>query len=197
MELDVDPIAPSTTARSTPLVPPAQPPLPPLTTSSNTVVNEEEKSSHVPRNILNPVAPSKRAAQYFTDCMTHSLRDEAQQAHAYLPNELQAIIQRRQDQERAWHARLSICASVICNVESTLEMYKRDVEKQEAEFMRNYIRKAIARLASSDNSPKPPQIPMNTKPRQTKDFCQEKNSEKNNPPTGLYKPPKDTPGQNS
>ncbi|KHJ33837.1 putative eka-like protein [Erysiphe necator] len=200
MELDVDSIAPSTTARSTPstpLAPPAQPPLPPLTTSSNIVVNEEGKSSHVPRTILDPVAPSKRAAQYFTDGMTQSLRDEAQHAPAYLPKELQAIIQRRQDQERAWHVRLSKFASVICNVESTLEMYKRDIEKQEAEFIRNYIRKAIARLASSDNSPKPPQIPMNTKPCQTKDRCQEKDSEKNNPPTGLYKPPKDTPGQNS
>lgn len=110
MELDVDSIAPSTTARSTPstpLAPPAQPPLPPLTTSSNIVVNEEGKSSHVPRTILDPVAPSKRAAQYLTDGMTQSLRDEAQHAPAYLPKELQAIIQRRQDQERAWHVRLS------------------------------------------------------------------------------------------
>ncbi|POS86940.1 hypothetical protein EPUL_000435 [Erysiphe pulchra] len=45
-------------------------------------------------------------------------------------------------------------------------MYKRDIEKQEAEFIRDYIRKAIARLAALDNSPNPPLILMNTKPRE-------------------------------
>ncbi|POS84361.1 hypothetical protein EPUL_004953 [Erysiphe pulchra] len=77
-------------------------------------------------------------------------------------------------------------------------MYKRDIKKQEAEFIRDYIRKAIARLAASDNSPKPPLNPKNTKSRQTKDRFQEKDSEKkNNLPTGFPKPSKDTLGQNS
>ncbi|POS85463.1 hypothetical protein EPUL_002700, partial [Erysiphe pulchra] len=134
----------------------------------------EENSAHTPRTILNPVAPSKRAAQYFTDATSQSPRNEAHQTPAYLPKELQAIIQRRQDQERAWHVRISKCSSVICNVESSLEMFKRDIEKQEAEFKRDYIRIAIARLAASDNSPKPPLNLMNTKPPQTKDRFQEK-----------------------
>ncbi|KHJ30429.1 putative eka-like protein [Erysiphe necator] len=77
-------------------------------------------------------------------------------------------------------------------------MYKRDIEEQEAKHIRDYIRKAIARLAASDNSPKPPLILMNTKPRQTKDRCREKDSEKkNNLPSDLNKPSNDTPGQNS
>ncbi|POS87559.1 hypothetical protein EPUL_000920 [Erysiphe pulchra] len=126
MELDVDSIAPSTSAHSTPSASQTQPPFPPLTASSNTVVNEEENSAHAPRTILNPVALSKRAAQYFTDTTSQSPRNEAHQTPAYLPKELQVMIQGRQDQERVWH---------------------REIEKKEAEFIRDYIRKAIACLA--------------------------------------------------
>ncbi|POS84362.1 hypothetical protein EPUL_004954, partial [Erysiphe pulchra] len=75
----IDSIAPSTSARSTPLTPSApqtQPTFPPLTTSSNSVVNEKENSARAPRKILNPAAPSKRAAQYFTDATSRSPRNE-------------------------------------------------------------------------------------------------------------------------
>ncbi|POS87836.1 hypothetical protein EPUL_000745 [Erysiphe pulchra] len=81
-----------------------------------------------------------------------SPRNEAYQISNYLPKELREIIQKRQDQERAWHVRLSTCASVVCKVENTLQMYKGDIEKQESEFIQDYLQKAITRLVASQNS---------------------------------------------
>ncbi|POS88054.1 hypothetical protein EPUL_000477 [Erysiphe pulchra] len=161
MELDVDPTAPSTASRLTPPCIPLSPP-----------------SHHTIQYCL---APSKRAAQYFNDATTQSPIDEAYQISNYLPKELREIIQKRQDQERTWYVRLSMCASVVSNVESTLQMYKGDIEKQESEFIRNYVRKTIARLAASENSPKPSLIPLNTK----------------SPFYRYPKPPKDTSEKNS
>ncbi|KHJ35095.1 putative eka-like protein [Erysiphe necator] len=96
--------------------------------------------------------------------MTQSASNETYQIPAYLPKELRDIIQKRQEQERAWHFRLSICASAICNIESTLENYKGDIEKREADLIRGYLQQAIARLAASNNVPKPPPIPLKTTP---------------------------------
>lgn len=73
---------------------------------------------------MNLVTPSKRAAHYFAHLMTQSANNETNQTPAYLTKEPRDDIQKRLDQERAWHRRLSICASVFSNFEGTLEMYK-------------------------------------------------------------------------
>lgn len=57
-----------------------------------------------------------------TRCGT-SIRIEKNFSHAYLPRELANIIAVRQRQERAWHIRLSIWASVFSNIDSTLASY--------------------------------------------------------------------------
>ncbi|KHJ30869.1 putative eka-like protein [Erysiphe necator] len=96
--------------------------------------------------------------------MTQSANNQTNQIPTYLPKELRDFIQERQDRKRAWHSRLSTCASVLFNIESTLEMYKGDLEKPEADLIRGYLQKAIVRLAASKNVPKPPPIPLKTKP---------------------------------
>ncbi|KHJ35820.1 putative eka-like protein [Erysiphe necator] len=167
MEVEDEFPALATVARPTPPSPAAHPspsPIPSITTPVQTTVNKDDNCSQPHRPILNPVAPSKRAAQNSTDSMTQSASNETYQIPAYLPKELRDIIQKRQEQERAWHFRLSICVSVICNIESTLENYKGDIEKREADLIRGYLQQAIARLAASNNVPKPSPIPLKTKP---------------------------------
>ncbi|KHJ34773.1 putative eka-like protein [Erysiphe necator] len=87
---------------------------------------------------------------------------------AYLPKEITEIIAARRRQERAWHIRLSICASIYSNIVSTLSIYKEDTEREEAELIRKYLREAIACLAASNNASKPPKIPIATKPNKMK-----------------------------
>ncbi|POS83285.1 hypothetical protein EPUL_005253 [Erysiphe pulchra] len=64
--------------------------------------------------------------------MIHSPRDEAHQIPDYLTKEPREIIERCQYQEIAWYIRLSVCVSVACNVESTLQMYKGDTVKHDS-----------------------------------------------------------------
>ncbi|POS81813.1 hypothetical protein EPUL_006290, partial [Erysiphe pulchra] len=115
--------------------------------------------------IFKPVPPSKRAAQH--DAEPES-RNEKNFSHAYLPRELANIIAARQRQKRAWHIRLSICASIFSNIDSTLATYKEDIEKEEADIIREYLQKAIACLAASDNLAQPPKIPIESKPGKKK-----------------------------
>ncbi|KHJ35305.1 putative eka-like protein [Erysiphe necator] len=115
--------------------------------------------------IIKPVPPSKRAAQH--DAEPES-RNETNFSHDYLPRELANIIAARQRQERAWHNRLSICASIFSNIDSTLATYKEDIEKQEADIIRKYLQKALACLAASDNLAQPPKIPIESKPGKKK-----------------------------
>ncbi|KHJ31409.1 putative eka-like protein [Erysiphe necator] len=99
--------------------------------------------------------------------------------YSYLPKDIREIIEQRRRRERAWHVRLSICTSVISNIESTLLVYKNDIEKEEADLVRNYLQQAIALLAASDNAPKSPPIPHQTKPLKSKSVSQGKDIIKN------------------
>ncbi|POS82595.1 hypothetical protein EPUL_006311, partial [Erysiphe pulchra] len=83
-----------------------------------------------------------------------------------MPNQSQQMA--RQRQERAWHFRFSICVSIFSNIDSTLAIYKEDIEKEEADIIRKYLQKAIACLAASDNIPQPPKIPIESKPGKKK-----------------------------
>ncbi|POS81842.1 hypothetical protein EPUL_006723, partial [Erysiphe pulchra] len=88
--------------------------------------------------------------------------------NAYLPKEITEIIEARRRQERAWHVRLLICASIYSNIDSTLSIYKEDVEREEADHIRKYHREEIACLAASNNAPKPPKIPITSRPNKMK-----------------------------
>ncbi|POS83837.1 hypothetical protein EPUL_004284 [Erysiphe pulchra] len=88
--------------------------------------------------------------------------DESDQSSLYLPQEIRDIVNQRRRRERAWHLRLSISTSVICNIESTLAL--------------NYLQLALTRLAEADNIPKPPPIPHQNKPSKVKDHDQGKES---------------------
>ncbi|KHJ30276.1 putative eka-like protein [Erysiphe necator] len=72
-----------------------------------------------------------------------------------------------------------MCIGVIYNIESTPLVYKNDIEKEEAYLVRNYLQQAIALLAASDNAPKSPPIPHQTKPLKKKVFTQGKDITKN------------------
>ncbi|POS83608.1 hypothetical protein EPUL_004980, partial [Erysiphe pulchra] len=101
-----------------------------------------------------------RAAQYDAE---PEPTNEKNFSHAYLPRELANIIEARQRQERAWNIRFSTCASISSNIDSTLAIFKEDIEKEEADVIRKHLQKAIACLAASDNIPQPPKMPIESK----------------------------------
>ncbi|KHJ36056.1 putative eka-like protein [Erysiphe necator] len=76
--------------------------------------------------------------------------------------ELAEIIAFRQSRERAWHARFMICTTVISNVDSTLSSFTEDVEKEEVEAFKAYLRLAIANSAAADSPSAPSNIPIVT-----------------------------------
>ncbi|KHJ36123.1 putative eka-like protein [Erysiphe necator] len=149
----------------------------PLSPNSPIIVTSDnncELYTQYSRPILTPAAPSKRTAQSVAEQASQSFEDESDQSYAYLPQDLREIIKQRRLRERAWHVLLSICTSVICNIESTYLVFKDDIEKEEADIIRNYLQQAIARLVASDNAPKFPLIPHHTKLPVTKGSTQEK-----------------------
>ncbi|KAI1005500.1 hypothetical protein K3495_g2710, partial [Podosphaera aphanis] len=169
MNLDIESSALPTDMRlSSPIIlspaPTAQASPPNFTPSPHITVNVPDSTARVPRPILNPVPPSKRATDKDADRVSHLPNDSSPDFSAYLPREIREIVEQRQRRERAWHVRLGICTSVICNIDSTLAAYKDEVEKEEANLIRNYLQQAIARLAASEFIPKPPAIPLQSKP---------------------------------
>ncbi|KAI0997481.1 hypothetical protein K3495_g10704 [Podosphaera aphanis] len=73
--------------RPTPPPPPspsASPPCP-LPATPPTSVNEVESSAQAGRTILNPVPPSKRAAQIAIESYTQTPENYSRQINAYLP----------------------------------------------------------------------------------------------------------------
>ncbi|POS82170.1 hypothetical protein EPUL_006644, partial [Erysiphe pulchra] len=84
---------------------------------------------------------------------------------AFLPKELLAeIIATRQRRERAWHVREMICTTVLSNIDSILANLVEDIEKDEAEAIKAYLRLAISNFAAADSSPSPPRVPTHTRP---------------------------------
>lgn len=75
MEVDAEFPALATATRPTPpslAVQSSPSPSPSTSTPVQTIVNKDDNGSQSHRPILNPVAPSKRAAQYPTESMTIS-----------------------------------------------------------------------------------------------------------------------------
>ncbi|KHJ36327.1 putative eka-like protein [Erysiphe necator] len=180
MSSDTEIQALPTDMRPTPPPPPAHSahsapfPFSPTSPIILTFDNNCEHYTQSSTSMLTPAAPSKRTAKSVTEQAPQSFEDESDQSYAYLPQDLWGNIKQLHRRERAWHVRLSICTSVICNIKSTLLVFKDDIEKEEADIIRNYLQQAIARLAASDNAQKFPPIPHHTKPPVTKRSTQEK-----------------------
>ncbi|POS84992.1 hypothetical protein EPUL_004153, partial [Erysiphe pulchra] len=81
--------------------------------------------------------------------------------NAFLPKELAEVIATRQRRERAGHARILICATVISCIDSTLASFEDEIEKEVSAF-KAYLGLAITKFAAADSSPTPPQIPSHT-----------------------------------
>ncbi|POS82282.1 hypothetical protein EPUL_005351, partial [Erysiphe pulchra] len=90
--------------------------------------------------------------------------DKSEVKNAFLPKELADIIATRQRHERAWHARLMICTTAISNIESTLEHFKDEIEKEEAVVFKASIRLAISNFTAVDTLPTPPKTPSYSRP---------------------------------
>ncbi|KAI1006774.1 hypothetical protein K3495_g1437 [Podosphaera aphanis] len=94
MDSDPSSLALPTDTRPTPLPPPSpsvSPPSP-LFATPPTSVDEVESSARAGRTILNPVPPSKRAAQVTTESHTQTPEDYSRQINAYLPQDICQII---------------------------------------------------------------------------------------------------------
>ncbi|POS84115.1 hypothetical protein EPUL_002931 [Erysiphe pulchra] len=161
MEISQESQAPSMETSNQP--PPIHNPSPPIASSSSPPPSNPQPhiNNLVNRKILKPAIPSKRLMQEKTSPKTGHNSDHA---NAFLPQELAEIIAIRQNRERAWHARLMICTTVISNVDSTLASFKEDVEKEEVVAFKAYLRLAIANYAAADSSPAPPIIPTHSQP---------------------------------
>ncbi|POS83693.1 hypothetical protein EPUL_005062, partial [Erysiphe pulchra] len=129
--------------------------------SSKTQVNSIVEN----RPIIKPSPPSNREAQHDAE---PEPKNEKNFSHASLPRELANIVAVRQRQECAWHIRLSMFVSIFRNIDSTLAIYKEDIEIEEADIIRKYLQKAIACLAASENISQPPKISIKSKPGKKK-----------------------------
>ncbi|KHJ32970.1 putative eka-like protein [Erysiphe necator] len=84
--------------------------------------------------------------------------------NAFFPKELPDIIAIRQRRERAWHARLLVCTTIISSIDSALANLQDEIEKEEAVAFKAYLRQVIASFAATDSSPSPPRVPVHTRP---------------------------------
>ncbi|KHJ36110.1 putative eka-like protein [Erysiphe necator] len=66
--------------------------------------------------------------------------------------------------ERAWHARLLICTTIISSIDSALANFQDEKEKEEVVAFKAYLRQKISSFAATDSSPSPPRIPVHTRP---------------------------------
>ncbi|KHJ31243.1 putative eka-like protein [Erysiphe necator] len=166
--------------------PPPIPPIPPIPSipnpppliSSPPPLNLEIPTKTVDgRQILKPVAPSKRP---LPENPQRKSRENSYIANAFLPQELTDIIATRQRRERAWHARLLICTTMISSIDSTLINFTEELEIEEVMAFKAYLQQAIANFAAADSSPSPPHIPSHTRPSNgnINSTNKDKNSEK-------------------
>ncbi|POS83689.1 hypothetical protein EPUL_006258, partial [Erysiphe pulchra] len=111
----------------------SQPPHPP---STSTPLN----TSVANRQIREPVPPSKRI---LPDISHNDVGEEMSDVSKFIPQELAEIVAIRQRRERAWHARILICTSVISNIDSTLADLKDEISREEAAAFQVYLRQTI------------------------------------------------------
>ncbi|KHJ34833.1 putative eka-like protein [Erysiphe necator] len=57
-----------------------------------------------------------------------------------------------------------ICTTVLSNIHSTLANLVEDIEKEEADAIKAYLRLAISNFAAADSSPYPPRVRTHTRP---------------------------------
>ncbi|KHJ36468.1 putative eka-like protein [Erysiphe necator] len=165
MEISTESQAPST---DTSKQPPPIPSVPPIHNPPIIIASPPPPSNLTPSNkslagrqILKPVTPSKRPVP---EISIQNSTNNSDAANAFLPKELAEIVANRQRRERAWHARLMCCTTVISNIDSTLANITDDIEKEEAFALKAYLQLAIANFAAVDTSPAPPQIPSYSRP---------------------------------
>ncbi|VDB89181.1 Bgt-60046 [Blumeria graminis f. sp. tritici] len=120
------------------VTPPSQPILP----QHNVLVTD--------RPTLQPVPPSKRANP--KSCH-EATAENVNDANEFLPRELAQIIEERQRRELAWHARIMMCTCAISSIESALSGFMKDIEKDEATAIRDYLCKAISKYSASEAAP--------------------------------------------
>ncbi|POS84001.1 hypothetical protein EPUL_006047 [Erysiphe pulchra] len=162
MEISQEIQAPSTEESNQP------PPIPPIHNPPPSIAPPPPPSNLTPttkatdcRPILRPVAPSKRP---IPERSQNNSRNNSDIANAYLSQELAEIIATRQRHERAWHARIMICTTVISSTDSTLTIFTKEVEKEEIVAFKAYLNLAIANFAATDSSPPPPRVPLHSRP---------------------------------
>ncbi|POS84484.1 hypothetical protein EPUL_003544 [Erysiphe pulchra] len=95
------------------------------------------------KQILKPVAPSKRPV---TGRTTLNDSYKFNIGNAFLPKELAEIVAIQQRRERAWHARLMICTTTISSLESTFTNFKDEIEVEEVVAFKAYLQLAIPTL---------------------------------------------------
>ncbi|KHJ33952.1 putative eka-like protein [Erysiphe necator] len=117
------------------------------------------------RQIREPVPPSKRT---LTEISHNDIGEEMSNVSKFIPQELAEIFAIRQRRERAWHARILICTSVISNIDSTLADFKDEISREEATAFQVYLRQAISKFAAHDSLPTPTPPPIPSKSFQKK-----------------------------
>ncbi|POS82785.1 hypothetical protein EPUL_003993 [Erysiphe pulchra] len=165
MEISQEPQAPSTDTSNQsppiPTVPSTHNPPSPFASSSPLSEIQLSNKITVGRPILKPIAPSKRLT---SGRIPQNCSESTEMENAFLPKELAEVIATRQRRERAWHVRVMICTTVLSNIDSTLENLVEDIELEEAEAFKAYLRLAISNFAAAESSHSLPSIPMHTWP---------------------------------
>ncbi|KHJ30476.1 putative eka-like protein [Erysiphe necator] len=144
-----------------PQIPPAPNPSSPLAPSPPPSLLSPSSNTAASRQILKPVAPSKR--QLPERPISH-INNNSNIVNAFIPQELAEIIATRQRRERAWHARLIICTTVISSLDSTLANFTEEIEIEEAVALKSFLRQAVANFAAADSPSPPPSVPAHTLP---------------------------------
>ncbi|POS85376.1 hypothetical protein EPUL_001555 [Erysiphe pulchra] len=101
--------------------------------------------------IIEPVPPSKRAAQHTAESFQDSITDNH---HPFLPQELVQIFKVRQKQEHLWHTRLMVCTSFYSFIECAATSFKDCEDKDLAIMLQENLKSTIAKFAASDADPK-------------------------------------------
>ncbi|POS83908.1 hypothetical protein EPUL_004747, partial [Erysiphe pulchra] len=142
MMLSQESVAPSTeSSNQLPPIPNSFPPIASPPPPSNPVPQSKTIDS---KHILQLVARSKRPVIERT---TQNDKDKFEIQNAFLPKELAVIIATRQHREQ-----------------STLVNFNDDIEKEEVEAFKAYLRLAIANFAAVDTSPTPRKVPTHFRP---------------------------------
>ncbi|POS85109.1 hypothetical protein EPUL_006081, partial [Erysiphe pulchra] len=106
------------------------------------------------RPILEPILPSKRAAQPAAE-LTQRIQNSITDIHyPFFPQELAQIFEARQKQEHLWHTRLMVCTSFYSCIENAATSFKASEDKDLAIMLQENLKSKIVKFAISDADPK-------------------------------------------